>query len=58
VNINREYIRIFINIFFRVIYINFIDFEFGAHYTPNLTWSHYRLIMRLTGRNAIKYYLL
>jgi len=36
---------------------NFMDFEFGTHCTPNLTWSHYRLIMRLSDKNAIKYYL-
>jgi len=33
-----------------------MDFEFGAHCAPNLTWSHYRLIMRLTDKNAVKYF--
>ena len=42
---------------YRQFYLNFMDFEFGAQCAPNLTWSHYRLIMRLTDKNAIKYYL-
>ncbi|GBU27407.1 hypothetical protein R84B8_00937 [Treponema sp. R8-4-B8] len=42
---------------YRQFYLNFMDFEFGAHCAPNLTWSHYRLIMRLTDKNAVKYYL-
>jgi len=25
---------------YRQFYLNFIDFEFGAHCAPNLTWSH------------------
>jgi len=31
--------------------------EFGAHCAPNLNWSHFRLIMRLSDKNAINYYL-
>jgi len=42
---------------YRQFYLNFMDFEFGAQCAPNLTWSHYRLIMRLTDKNAVKYYL-
>ncbi|MDR2716455.1 MAG: PDDEXK nuclease domain-containing protein [Treponema sp.] len=42
---------------YRQFYLNFMDFEFGAHCAPNLTWSHFRLIMRLTDKNAVKYYL-
>jgi len=41
----------------RRFYLCFKDMEFGTHCVPNLTWSHYRLIMRLTDKNAAKYYL-
>jgi len=33
-----------------------MDFELGTHCVPNLTWFHYRLIMRLTDKNAVKYF--
>jgi len=42
---------------YRQFYLNFTDFEFGAQCAPNLTWSHFRLIMRLADKNAAKYYL-
>jgi len=42
---------------YRQFYLNFMDFKFGAQCAPNLTWSHFRLIMRLTDKNAVKYYL-
>jgi len=42
---------------YRQFYLNFKDFEFGAQCAPNLTWSHYRLIIRLSDKNAVKYYL-
>jgi len=41
----------------RRFYLCFKDMKFGTHCVPNLTWSHFRLIMRLTDKNAIKYYL-
>jgi predicted nuclease of restriction endonuclease-like (RecB) superfamily len=37
--------------------VTFKETEFGAHCAPNLTWSHIRLIMRLTDKNAMQYYL-
>jgi len=46
-----------------VVWLDEIEFvlrthiEFGAQCAPNLTWSHYRLIMRLTDKNAMQYYL-
>jgi len=42
---------------YRQFYQNFMDFEFGTQCVPNLTWSHYRLIIRLSDKNAVKYYL-
>jgi predicted nuclease of restriction endonuclease-like (RecB) superfamily len=42
---------------FRQFYQTFKDFQFGTHCVPNLSWSHYRLLMRLSDKNAIKYYL-
>jgi predicted nuclease of restriction endonuclease-like (RecB) superfamily len=42
---------------FRQFYLNLSDIEFGAHCAPNLNWSHIRLIMRLSDKNAQKYYL-
>jgi len=42
---------------YRQFYLSFKELEFGAHCAPNLTWSHFRLIMRLSDKNAIKYYL-
>jgi predicted nuclease of restriction endonuclease-like (RecB) superfamily len=42
---------------FRQFYLTFKDMEFGTHCVPNLTYSHIRLIMRLTDKNAQKYYL-
>jgi predicted nuclease of restriction endonuclease-like (RecB) superfamily len=41
---------------FRQFYLTFKDMEFGTHCVPNLTYSHIRLIMRLTDKNAQKYY--
>ena len=41
----------------RRFYLCFKNMEFGAQCAPNLTWSHYRLIMRLTDKNAVKYYI-
>jgi hypothetical protein len=37
---------------YRQFYLTFMDFEFGAHCAPNITWSHFRLIMRLTDKNT------
>jgi hypothetical protein len=42
---------------FRQFYLTFKDTEFGIQCMPNLTWSHIKLIMRLTDKNAIQYYL-
>ena len=42
---------------FRRFYLYFKDFEFGTHCVPNLTWSHYRLILRPSDENVMKYYL-
>jgi len=41
----------------RQFYLTFKDIEFGAHCAPNLSWSHFRLIMRLSDKNAMQYYL-
>jgi predicted nuclease of restriction endonuclease-like (RecB) superfamily len=37
--------------------MTFKDIEFGAQCAPNLSWSHFRLIMRLSDKNAMQYYL-
>jgi predicted nuclease of restriction endonuclease-like (RecB) superfamily len=42
---------------FRQFYLTFKDTEFGIQCMPNLTWSHIKLIMHLTDKNAIQYYL-
>ena len=42
---------------FRQFYLNFKEFEFGTHCMPNLSWSHIRLILRLTDKNAMQYYI-
>jgi predicted nuclease of restriction endonuclease-like (RecB) superfamily len=42
---------------FRQFYLTFKDTEFGTQCMPNLTWSHIKLIMRLTDKNAMQYYL-
>jgi hypothetical protein len=42
---------------FRQFYLTFRDAEFGTQRMPNLTWSHIKLIMRLTDKNAMQYYL-
>jgi predicted nuclease of restriction endonuclease-like (RecB) superfamily len=42
---------------FRHFYLTFKDMEFGTQRAPNLSWSHIRLIMRLTDKNAMGYYL-
>ena len=42
---------------FRQFYLTFKDIEFGTHCMPNLSWSHFKLIMRLSDKNAINYYL-
>jgi predicted nuclease of restriction endonuclease-like (RecB) superfamily len=42
---------------FRQFYLTFGDIEFGTQCVPNLTYSHIRLIMRLSDKNAQKYYL-
>jgi hypothetical protein len=42
---------------FRQFYLTFKDMEFGTQCVPNLTYSHIRLIMRLTDKNVQKYYL-
>ena len=42
---------------YRQFYLTFKDIEFGAQCAPNLSWSHFRLIMRLSDRNAMNYYL-
>jgi len=41
----------------RRFYLCFKDMEFGTHCMPNLTWSHYRLILRLSDKNAMQYYI-
>ena len=41
----------------RRFYLCFKDMEFGTHCVPNLTWSHYRLILRLSDKNAMQYYI-
>jgi hypothetical protein len=43
---------------FRQFYMTFKDTEFGTQCMPNLSWSHIKLIMRLTDKNAMQYYLL
>jgi predicted nuclease of restriction endonuclease-like (RecB) superfamily len=42
---------------FRQFYLTFKELEFGTQCVPNLTWSHIRLIMRLSDKNAMQYYL-
>jgi predicted nuclease of restriction endonuclease-like (RecB) superfamily len=42
---------------FRQFYMTFKDSEFGAQCAPNLAWSHIRRIMRISDKNAMKYYL-
>jgi predicted nuclease of restriction endonuclease-like (RecB) superfamily len=42
---------------FRHFYLTFKDMEIGTQCAPNLSWSHIRLIMRLTDKNAVRYYL-
>jgi len=42
---------------FGICYKTELIMEFGAHCAPNLTWSHYRLIIRLSDKNAMQYYL-
>ncbi|MDR1106446.1 MAG: PDDEXK nuclease domain-containing protein [Treponema sp.] len=42
---------------FRQFYMTFKDTEFGTQCMPNLSWSHIKLIMRLTDKNAMQYYL-
>jgi hypothetical protein len=42
---------------FRQFYLTFKDIEFGTQCVPNLSWSHFRLIMRLSDKNAMQYYL-
>jgi len=42
---------------FRQFYLTFKEVEFGTQCVPNLSWSHYKLIMRLSDKNAIDYYL-
>jgi len=42
---------------FRQFYLTFKDIEFGTQCVPNLSWSHFRLIMRLPDKNAMNYYL-
>jgi hypothetical protein len=42
---------------FRQFYMTFKDTEFGTRCMPNLSWSHIKLIMRLTDTNAMQYYL-
>jgi predicted nuclease of restriction endonuclease-like (RecB) superfamily len=41
----------------RRFYLCFKDMEFGTHCMPNLTWPHCWLILPLTDKNTIKYYL-
>jgi len=41
----------------RRFYLCFKDMEFGIQCVPNLTWSHYRLILRLSDKNAMQYYI-
>jgi predicted nuclease of restriction endonuclease-like (RecB) superfamily len=42
---------------YRQFFLTFKDIEFGAQCAPNLSWSHFRLIMRLSDKNAMQYYL-
>jgi len=42
---------------FRHFYLTFKDTEFGTHCVPNLSWSHFRRIIRLSDKSAIQYYL-
>ena len=42
---------------YRQFYLNFKEIEFGAQCAPNLPWSHFRLAMRLTDKNAMLYYI-
>jgi hypothetical protein len=42
----------------RWFYLCFKNMEFSTHCTPNLIWSHYRLILRLSDKNAMQYYIL
>jgi len=42
---------------FRRFYLCFKYMEFGTHCMPNLTWTHYRQILRLSDKNAMQYYL-
>ena len=42
---------------YRQFYLNFRENEFGAQCAPNLSWSHFRLLMRLTDKSAIQYYI-
>jgi predicted nuclease of restriction endonuclease-like (RecB) superfamily len=38
-------------------YLCFKNIEFGTHCVLNLTWSHFRLIIRLSDKNTMQYYL-
>jgi predicted nuclease of restriction endonuclease-like (RecB) superfamily len=42
---------------FRQFYMTFKGTEFRTQCMPNLSWSHIKLIMRLTDKNAMQYYL-
>lgn len=42
---------------YRQFYITFKYNEFGAQCAPNLTWSHIRRILRISDKNAMKYYI-
>jgi hypothetical protein len=41
----------------RQFFLCFKNMEFNTHCMTNLTWSHCRLIIPLTDKNAVKYYL-
>ena len=41
----------------RRFYLCLKSMESDIHCVPNLTWSHYRLILRLSDKNAMQYYI-
>jgi hypothetical protein len=42
---------------YRQFYLTFKNTKLGTQCMPNRTWSHIKLIIRLTDKNAMQYYL-
>lgn len=43
--------------YFRQFYVNFPDFQIGHTLYAQLSWSHYKLLLRVNDPNARKYYM-